>query len=460
VDRTLGEFVKVLRGADVRVSVAETLDAVHTMDLVGYGDRALLKDSLSLVLAKTPAEKESFAVCFDRFFSFDRFSGSAADDDGAGPEGFPEEANGEDSGGAEAQQPPTDHPLAGMLLAGDRAGLAVAMAEAAKAVGVSEIFLYTQKGLFTRRILERMGLTALDREIARLSAQADVGSRRSAQALQSGREYLFEEVRDYVEQQLALHSEGVNRRLREEIFRRIKLTNAEQRDFHLMHELVRKMAKRLVALHSRRRKVHRRGQLDLRKTLRTNLAYDGVLFETRWKSKKIDRPSVLAVCDVSGSVRSVARFLLMFLYSVSEVLPRVRSFAFSSHLAEVTDLFEEYGVEDAIPRVLAQYGRGSTDYGQAFVDLKEIAFDDLDHRTTVIILGDGRSNYSDPRADILKEAYDRCRRVIWLNPEPRTLWSTGDSEMRRLTPYCHQAQVCNSLTHLERIVSDLLRSAS
>jgi uncharacterized protein with von Willebrand factor type A (vWA) domain len=349
-------------------------------------------------------------------------------------------------------------PLGQMLLAGDRAGLAVAMAGAAQEVGVNEIILYTQRGLFTRRIMEQMGLSELEAEISRLGKEDTPGSRQLAQALRRGRQYLFEEVRDYVEQQLALHSEGATRQTREEIFRKIKLSNVEQRDFHHMHGLVKKMAKRLVALHSRRRRVFKRGQLDVRKTLRKNVAYDGILFEPRWKSRKIDRPNVLAVCDISGSVKAVARFLLMFLYSVNEVLPKVRSFAFCSNLVEVTELFDRYPVEDAIVRVLTKYGLMSTDYGQAFMDFKEMCFDHLDHRTTVIILGDGRSNYGDPRADILKETYERSKKVIWLNPEPRNLWSTGDSEMRRLAPYCHQAEVCNSLAHLERVVSDLLRS--
>jgi uncharacterized protein with von Willebrand factor type A (vWA) domain len=467
MDRTLGDFIKVLRGADVRVSVAETLDAVQTVDVVGYDDRTLLKNSLSLVLAKSADEKESFDACFDRFFSFDRF----VDDNGAVDE-VDEEAPGDDpndgssaagsegeAGGGDGTELQSDIPLGQMLLSGDRAGLAVAMAAAAQEVGVSDIILYTQRGLYTRRIMEQMGLVELEAEISRLRAENTPASRELAEALQKGREYLFGEVRDYVEQQLALHSEGATRRTREEIFRKIKLSNIEQRDFHHMHELVRKMAKRLVALHSRRRKIYRRGQLDVRRTLRKNVAYDGLLFEPRWKSTKIDRPNVIALCDVSGSVKTVARFLLLFLYSVTEVLPKVRSFAFCSNLVEVTELFDRYPVEDAIVKVLTEHGLMSTDYGQAFMDFKELCFRDVNHRTTVIILGDGRSNYSDPRADILKETYERSKRVIWLNPEPRSLWSSGDSEMRRLAPYCHQAEVCNSLTHLERMVSDLLRAA-
>jgi uncharacterized protein len=118
---------------------------------------------------------------------------------------------------------------------------------------------------------------------------------------------------------------------------------------------------------------------------------------------------------VSGSVAAVARFLLMFLYSVQEVLPEVRSFCFSGKLGEVTEQFERMDIEAAAEEALRLYG-GSSNYGQAFQDFEALALDDIDHRTTVLILGDARSNYSDPRADILHKVHERARRVLFLNP--------------------------------------------
>jgi hypothetical protein len=50
--------------------------------------------------------------------------------------------------------------------------------------------------------------------------------------------------------------------------------------------------------------------------------------------------------------------------------------------------------------------------------------------------------------------------VIWLNPEPRAMWNTGDSEARHYAPYCHQVEECGTLTQLERFVSGLLRSVA
>ena len=220
------------------------------------------------------------------------------------------------------------------------------------------------------------------------------------------------------------------------------------------------MAKRLIAIHSRRRKVYDRGALDIRKTMAKNHAYDGVPFDIRWKSVKIDRPKVVAICDVSGSVAKVAHFMLMFLYSLNEVMPKVRSFAFSGRMGEVTDLFKDSDVETAMSKTLSEWGQGSTDYGRSLQDFAELALNDIDSRTTVIILGDARSNYGDPGSEIMKKIYERAKWVMWLNPEEKNTWNYADSVMRKFQPYCHQVQVCNSLTHLERIVSSVLRSAT
>ena len=498
MERTLSNFIRALRNAEVRVSTAETLDAFNAMELVGYRDRAFLKDALSMVLPKTADEKESFSECFDSFFSFKKFetdpprSGEQATDadgseegqdhegddaeGGQGAEGRGEGAGGtggrkskskkkssavsededEDLGEGEMSDPTSA--LGKLLIEGARTELAMAMASAAEAVNLKEIQVFTQKGLYTRRIMEQMGLNDLSREITSLRQSRSTPARRLGQELKKRREWLREQVRDYVEQQFLLHADATGRRLREDLLRKVKLSNVEQRNFRLIQEVVFRMAKKLAALHSRRKKVFKRGALNVPRTLRHNMAYDGAIFDLHWKSVKIDRPKVFAICDVSGSVANYARFMLMFLYSLEEVMPKVRSFAFSSDLAEVTELFERNKIEDAIAKALRDYSGGSTDYGQAFVDFKKNCLDDVDNRTTIIILGDARNNYGDPRADILKEMYDRCKRLIWLNPESRNSWTVGDAEMRRYSAYCHQVEECNSLMHLERIVGNLLRT--
>ena len=488
MDRTLTSFIAALRNADVRVSTAETLDALSAVELVGYSDRELLKNTLSLMLPKTVDEKDAFEVTFDRFFAFEDVDGSTqagADGTDVDGQGNGDGAAGGGEGGAgsgagnrksknrflaAAMEDDEEETLGAgelasarselgqLLMLDSRIELTVRMADAARAVNLEQIQVFTQKGLYTRRIMDEMGLPDLQREINELRFSGALPERRLSQELQKRRERLREQVRDYVERQFLLHADATGRRLREQLLRKVKLSNVEHRNFRLIQEVVFKMAKKLVALYSRRKKVFRRGQLHVPRTLRRNMAYDGNIFDLHWKSVKIDRPKVFAICDVSGSVANYARFMLMFLYSLEEVMPKVRSFAFSSDLAEVTELFERNGIEDAIAKTLRDYGGGSTDYGQAFEDFRHKCLDEVDNRTTIIILGDARNNYGEPRAEILKEMYDRAKRILWLNPEPRATWNVGDAEMRRYVAYVHQAEECNSLLHLERIVGNLLRT--
>ena len=340
-----------------------------------------------------------------------------------------------------------------LLERGDTAALQQALAEAGQNARIDRIRLFTQRGMYVRRIMEDMGLEGLEMEIERATDKDED----RVDYIRGLRDGLREQVRDYVERQLDLYTANAGQQLREEVLSRVRLTNVDRRDMRLMQGLVRKMAKRLVALNSRRRKKDIRGALNFRKTIRRNIAHDGIMFDIHWKQKKIDRPKLVAICDVSGSVSSYAHFLLMFLYSLQEVLPKVRAFAFSGELGEVTDLFKTQDLETAIAETLKIYGSGSTDYGRAFEELERTVLDDIDHRTTVIILGDGRSNNANPRADILKVIHGRAKRVLWLNPEPKSMWGTGDSEMKSLAPYCDRAATCSSLKDLERVVSDILR---
>ena len=492
----LSDFIRALRAADVRISPSEAIDAGAALEVIGYEDRALLRQALGQALSKTVDEKQLFEETFDQFFAFRSFSnrsesqngedgesGQDSDNDsgeGEGDEPSQDQSGGEGgeggaptgkgSGGGQGKSAAPNEGEAGeaaamaaadlieILERGDRAELQMRLAEAARRVGVNDIRFFTQRGMYALKILREMGAEQLDDVIADARESADPAQQAYGQRLGVLREGLRAQVRDFVEKQLAMFAANSGRRLREEILESVRLSNVERSDMKLMHALVRKMAKRLVSLHSRRRKTARRGQLDIRKTIRVNIEYDGLLFHTVWKKRKIDRPKVMAICDVSGSVAQVSRFLLMFLYSLHDVIPHVRSFAFSGQLGEVTDLFEREDVDRAIAETLDRFG-GSTDYGEAFECFESLAMDEIDRKTTVLVLGDARNNNGEPRADILRKIHDRAKRVIFLNPEPRNAWNTGDSVMKVYEPCVDRAIVCASLKDLERVVSDLLRTA-
>lgn len=456
MSQVLGQFLQALRASDVNVSTAEGMDAAAAFGVLGITDRTRLKTGLAQVLAKSTLDKQRFDDCFEQFFHTEDLAAFASEDAPAPvPAEMPPSAAGEREGTGESEQGGGGGTLETLLLQGDRAGLQMALADAARTAKVNEIRLFTQRGVYARRMLEAMGVGAVEENMAAYRA---AGEEARADDLRARLAALREDVTAHVERQIALLTSQAGTRLREEILRDIPLSRAEYSDFAVMQRLVRKLARRLVSLHSRRRKVADRGQLDVRTTLRRNLAHDGLLFDVVWRKRRIDRPRIVAVCDVSGSVANSARFLLLFLYSMREVLPDVRAFVFSSMLAEITDLFARLPVEEAVATALRRHGFGSTDYGRALGELRERLLPRLDHRTTVLILGDGRSNYGDPGHRDLRLIQNRAGRVLWINPEPRAFWNSGDSEMRRLGAACDRVESCRSIRQLERLVNDLVRS--
>ncbi|MCW5612734.1 MAG: VWA domain-containing protein [Rubrivivax sp.] len=462
---TLEDFFKALRGSDLDVSLNAQIDAARATALVGWGERELLKAALGTTLAKTLPDRAVFDETFDRFFHFDSFGTTAAsagtpavDASQPQPQTPPRESSGQGSGGPGGCQGSAGQALSQLLMSGDSAALSRRMQQAAREVGLTDIWFFTQKGHYTQKIQQAMGLELLDREIAEARRQTLAPQRHAD--LELARKRLFNEVRNFVERKLALYGTAPTRELHDEFLQSQKLSNIDRRDFARMHEIVRKIARRLAERHARRKRREQRGQLDFRRTQRANAAYGGVLFETHWRSTRIERPKVVAICDVSGSVRQYARFLLLFLYSLDELLSDVQSYAFTNHLVDVSATFESLPVEQAVDKVLHAVGGSGTDYGQMLLDLDEQLMHRIDHRTTVLILGDARNNRGEARSEIMKTLYGRARRVIWLNPEPRPFWGLGDSEMKRYAPYCHIARECNSLRHLERTLDELLRANS
>lgn len=448
----LRQFLQAARGAGIRVSAAEGIDAARAVQVVGFADRTVLKDTLSLVLAKTPDEKHLFDECFDLYFRRDAL---AQEDEAAAADrqapitqgGFGDEGSG--GGGGRS--------LSRMLLDDDRVVLATAMEEAARESGIQNIRFFTQKNLYARRILDRMGLRQLERD---LDALRKDGDQATADRLENRIEALRDQARDLVERNLLLFARGETEKFREELLKSARLSNLERRDLERMRILVRAMAKRLAARYARTRRRRLRGQLDVRRTIRRNMGWGGVPFVTVWKQKRIEKPRVMVLCDVSGSVAPMAQFLLMFLYALNEVLKDIRSFAFSGSLIEVSDILEAEPIETAIAKIMHLIGFGSSNYGNSLADFEDGWERYVTNKTTVVILGDARGNRTDPRTDIMQRLSQRSKRIIWLNPEFRSAWGTGDSDMFRYAPYCNVVTVCNTLRHLERVVTDLLKDAA
>lgn len=484
MQRVFADFIHTLRQQGVPVSPAETLDALKVAELLGLHQRARLRQGLGLVLAKNQQDKQTYEHYFDEFFKFTDINQEAVDgaadeeqgasdessnaDQDASGEGQSEISSSSGQGGGESEdagergeqndsEPQSQTALGQMLQSGDGAQIAMAIAKAGQQVGVQNMQLFTQKPLFSYRMMNQMGNEALNQELLELDAGNDLSLQRLAGRLRSAQSRLQDQVRDYVEQQFLLYAESKGQQLRENTLQKVKLTNIDHHYLHQMADLVRKAAKRLASLHSRKRKLRKRGLLDVRKTIAANAAYDGVLFHTRWRTTVVDRPKIMVICDVSGSVSRVARFLLLFVHSLQEVLPRARSFVFSSDMGEVSDLFKEQSLEDALAEIMSKWANQSTSYDKALGDFSENSLKDVDQKTTVIMLGDARNNNGNGRADIWQKVYQQAGRVLWLNPEHINSWDTGDSIMASYRPYCSELHCCNSLRDLERILGNLLK---
>src|ERR1700742_1063034 len=449
----LHRFFRAARGAGVKVSPAESIDAMRAVASVGLSDRGILRDTLLLTLAKTEDEKQALSECFDLFFKIPepaQSSQEAAESDG-GSEAS-EQAELRDT--ADTSEPSTEGlgPLAQMLLSQDRSEISAAIANASNAASLSNIRYFTQRGIFSGRILDLMGIQRLRDDLDELAASNPALAERLGSALEA----LRETVRDAVAQALLLYGREETENLRNELLRNAPLSQIDPRQVEQMRLLIRQIARRLRERYSKPRKRQRRGHLDVRRTIRRNAAWGGVPFLTAWKRRRRDRPKIVALCDVSGSVAQVSNFFLLLIHSLHEVVSDVRSFAFSGHLIEVSDILESRPPQEAMQEIMSKVGFGSSDYGRSFVDFEKQWMSAVTQQTTVIVLGDARSNKLDPRADILRRIAERSKRLVWLNPEGRPAWGFGDSEMSRYATFCSVVRQCATAQQLERAVSDIV----
>jgi hypothetical protein len=445
----LHRFFRAARGAGVRVSPSESIDAMRAVAEVGFTNRAVLRDTLLLTLAKSQEEKQSLGQCFDLFFQQLEIAGSAAQD--KQPEAPPAEQTSSSEAAASVS---SLGPLAQMLMAQDRNAIAAAVSNAANAAGLSDIRFFTQRGIYSSRVLDQLGIMQLRDDLDALTATDPAQAERLAAATEA----LRETVRDTVSQALVLYGREESENLRHEILRNAPLSQLDQRQAEQMRLLIRQIARRLRERYSKPRKRPRRGHLDVRRTIRRNAAWGGVPFLTTWKRKHREKPRIIALCDVSGSVARVSDFFLLLIYSLHEVVSDVRSFAFSSHLIEVSDILDSQDSAQAMKEIMSKVGFGSSDYGKSLADFEKLALKAVTPLTTVIVLGDARTNNLNPRTDILRRISERSKRLVWLNPEGRMGWGWGDSEMPRYATYCNVVRQCSSAKQLERAVTDIVAS--
>jgi uncharacterized protein with von Willebrand factor type A (vWA) domain len=444
-------FVEALRGAGVPVSLAEDLDAIAAFTVLDWGDREAIRQAYAATLVKRQAQRPTFETLFDLYFPRLVGEGTAAQ-------------------GADAESAPRDNAAA---LEDVRSRLADALAEddqdalrqlAAEAVGrfgamrgrgpgLSSWSAYTTLQRVSPETLVDQIVAALladgrvDDE-ARRTADRRVGAFAGLVEADARRRIAAEKGPDHVARVAVRPS-----------IDRLDFTSARKADLAEMRREIYPLARRLATRMARERHARRRGPLDFRRTVRASVSTGGVPLTTHHKPKRPHRIELVVLCDVSGSVASFAQFTLMLVYALHEQFGKVRAFTFVDQVHEVTDVFrpgadlgDVMGGLAARTAHAAQWGR--TNYGRAFSTFAEEYADALGPRTSLLILGDARSNYSDLGVDVLKDLAGRTRHAYWLNPEHPRHWDTGDSAAGPYGAVVSMVE-CRNLAQLSGFVRDL-----
>jgi uncharacterized protein with von Willebrand factor type A (vWA) domain len=234
---------------------------------------------------------------------------------------------------------------------------------------------------------------------------------------------------------------------------------ARRSDLEEMRREIYPLARRLATRLTKEHHARRRGPLDFRRTVRASVATGGVPLTTHHRPKRPHRTDLVVLCDVSGSVANFAQFTLLFVFALREVFQSMRAFTFIDHVHEVTGHFRPGAdpvevLEDLAAATSHAALWGRTNYGRAFQKFEETHADALGPRTTLLILGDARSNYSDLHDDVLRRLVGSVRRAYWLNPEHQRNWGTGDSAAPTYGQIVPMVE-CRNLTQLGEFVHDL-----
>ena len=469
MQKKLVEFTNLLRKAGVRVSVAESLDAFGAIDELPLEDRELFKDALRTTMVKRSDEIDTYDRLFDLFWSgfHDQLRQELQAALGGMPEGFDLEQLLEQLRRMlENMDVGEMSELAKALLGMDPNALEKLIQQAGDEAEVQNIRNMLQIGFFSRRMMEQMDMEGAAGELRSLMEQLrEAGMdedklRELGELLKAVQEAVRRAVRQYAERELDKQNHDYIERFRRESLLEKSFYNLTEEDLRKLREVVQRLAQKLKSVITMRRKRERRGKFDIKQTVRRNMAHGGVPFELIFKRRKKEKPKLVILCDISSSVANVSRFFLQFSYQLSEIFTRIRSYVFVAELGEVTEIFRNQDVFEAIDKavdggdVINPYTRSN--FGMAFETFWRDHLAAIDKRTTVVVIGDARNNYNDAKAWCLRDIHTKAKNVVWINPESPGAWGFGDSVMDKYLPYCDVAEECRNLKQLSRLVDQLV----
>jgi uncharacterized protein len=459
----LVDFVGALRRHGVSVGPGETVDAARVLTVLDLTHREHMREGLAAALLRRSGQREVFDTLFDLYFP-------AALGAGARPAVVPRV---DDAADGPVDVDALRAVLADLLRAGDTAALAELARAAVDALGHSGA-----SGTGVRGTAGRPGWSAYQalRVLSPETLLAQILTDLRAGADEPDEfadEVLRREIRDRIAAFRRLVTDEVRRRTaeirgREQVARSAVPTQAEQVEFlsahteqlarlrRTVHPLARRLASRLAV----RRRHAKRGELDMRRTLRRSMSTGGVPMRPAHRARRPGRPELVVLCDVSGSVAGFSHFTLLLVQALREQFSKVRVFAFVERADEVTHLFEP-GAElsGVMQRVLREADLvtfdGHSDYGSSFGSFAEHWGDAVGPKSSLLVLGDARTNYRDPNLVVLERLVGQARHAHWLNPEPRRQWGSGDSAALRYADLLPMHE-CRTAAQLADVVEALL----
>jgi len=444
----LVEFCEELRAEGLPTGTSELLDGVAALGEVPWTEPEDFRAALSATLAKSPEDRRTFDLVFDRFFF--RAAEAAAVEAGV------READAAAAAAADVDEINLDT-LRQQIAAALRDGSEAALRDLARLA----IAAFGRQGegsgvigVDVQRIRRSLGLRA--------EPQPDLPDddpRRDGLPRDQLRR--FEELlrRELERQQIERTETLPPKRPLNDLDR--ALPSGPLQDLAAVHRVVTQLKRRLKTQGQESRGHRRRAHVDVRRTMRASLQTGGVPVQLRYRPTRPRRPEIYVLCDVSTSVTSASVFFLSVLHALHDSFRKMRSFVFIERISEVTDVFlRERDFAQVSETIARDAGvadvSGYTDYGRVWTEFRDLVEDDLHPRATVIVLGDARTNGRDPGAEVFAEIAAKAGRTFWLNPEPRLYWNYGDSVISAYERHC-RAFECWTTAQLEDFVKALAK---
>jgi uncharacterized protein with von Willebrand factor type A (vWA) domain len=435
------EFADELREEGVAIGTSELLDAFAALSEVSWTDQEDFREALAATLAKSQEDRHVLDLVFDRYF-FRAVEREAVE------RGL-REGEGRGEHGDAADRLDLDE-LRDRIRAAIRAGQDGEMRDLARLA----IAAFGRQGegsgvigVDVQRIRRTLGLRT---ERAGEQSEPD-------QVPRDGLTQFERHVRRELERQMIERTESLPPAKPLRDLDRALPSNPTQ-DLAAVHRVVAQLKRRLASRGREHRGRRRSAVVDVRRTMRASLQTGGVPLELRYRPRRPRRPELYVLCDVSTSVTSASVFFLSVLHALHDQFRKLRSFVFVERISEVSEVFERERSFEAVSRAIATDAgvadvSGYTDYGRVWLEFLEGVVDDLDPRSTVIVLGDARTNGRDPHAQVFAQVAQRAGRMFWMNPEPRLYWNYGDSVMAAYEPFCDGVFECWTTRQLETFVN-------